>query len=189
MAAIMAAIMSTADSILLQAGTIASQDLGGTLIKNLSEKAAVNISRIVIFVIAVVGLILAMVRPPGVFDLVVFATSTMGSAFVPAYVCAVWWKKANTPGAIISMLAGAAAAVTAQIMGTADSWGIDPMMAGIVASTVGIIVGSLATQRSHPVPPQVLAAVEETMKVAPVPKHLVIGEDATLASQRPQDSA
>ena len=189
MAAIMAAIMSTADSILLQAGTIASQDLGGALIKNLSEKAAVNISRIVIFVLAVVGLILAMWQPPGVFDLVVFATATMGSAFVPSYICAVWWKKANTPGAIISMLAGATAAVAAQIMGTADSWGIDPMMAGIVASTVGIIVGSLATQRSHPVQPEVLAAVEETMKVAPVPKHLVIGEDATLASQRPQDSA
>jgi sodium/proline symporter len=77
------------------------------------------------------------------------------------------------------------AAVAAQLLGTADSYGIDPMMAGIVASTIGIIVGSLATQRSHPVPAEVLAAVEETMRVAPVPKHLVIGEDATLASQRP----
>ncbi|GAA4510696.1 sodium/proline symporter [Brevibacterium yomogidense] len=189
MAAIMAAIMSTADSILLQAGTIASQDLGGTLIKNLSEKAAVNISRIVIFVIAIVGLILAMIQPPGVFDLVVFATSTMGSAFVPAYVCAVWWKKANTPGAIISMLAGAAGAVGAQLLGTGDAYGIDPMMAGIVASVLGIIIGSLATQKSHPVPPEVLAAVEETMRVAPIPKHLAIGEDAKLATQRPGDPA
>lgn len=189
MAAIMAAIMSTADSILLQAGTIASQDLGGTLIKNLSEKSAVNISRIVIFVLAIVGLVLAMVRPPGVFELVVFATATMGSAFVPAYVCAVWWKKANTPGAIISMLAGAAAAVTAQLLGTGDAYGIDPMMAGIVASVLGIIIGSLATQKSHPVPPEVLAAVEETMRVAPIPKHLVIGEDTKLATQRPGDPA
>lgn len=189
MAAIMAAIMSTADSILLQAGTIASQDLGGTLIKNLSEKSAVNISRIVIFVLAIVGLVLAMIRPPGVFELVVFATATMGSAFVPAYVCAVWWKKANTPGAIISMLAGAAAAVAAQLLGTGDAYGIDPMMAGIVASVLGIIIGSLATQKSHPVPPEVLAAVEETMRVAPIPKHLVIGEDAKLATQRPGEPA
>ena len=186
MAAIMAAIMSTADSILLQAGTIASQDLGGTLIKNLSEKAAVNISRLVILVIAIVGLILAMWRPPGVFDLVVFATATMGSAFVPAYVCAVWWKKANTPGAITSMIAGAVGAVGAQIFDTGSMWGMDPMMVGIIASVLGIIVGSLATQRSHPVPPHVLAAVEETMRVAPIPKHLVIGEDATLSTQRPR---
>ena len=188
MAAIMAAIMSTADSILLQAGTIASQDLGGTLIKNLSEKAAVNISRIVIFVIAIIGLILAMWQPPGVFDLVVFATATMGSAFVPAYVCAVWWKKANTPGAIISMLAGAVGAVGAQIFDTSGMWGMDPMMVGIIASVLGIVIGSLATQKSHPVPPAVLAAVEETMRVAPIPKHLVIGEDATLSAQRPGTS-
>ena len=186
MAAIMAAIMSTADSILLQAGTIASQDLGGTLIKNLSEKAAVNISRIVIFVIAIIGLILAMWQPPGVFDLVVFATATMGSAFVPAYVCAVWWKKANTPGAIISMLAGAVGAVCGQIFDTAGMWGMDPMMVGIISSVLGIIIGSLATQKSHPVPAEVLAAVEETMRVAPIPKHLVIGEDATLSTQRPR---
>ena len=185
MAAIMAAIMSTADSILLQAGTIASQDLGGTLIKNLSEKTAVNISRIVIFVIAIIGLILAMWQPPGVFDLVVFATATMGSAFVPAYVCAVWWKKANTPGAITSMIAGAVGAVGAQIFDTSGMWGMDPMMVGIIASVLGIIIGSLATQKSHPVPPRVLAAVEETMRVAPIPKHLVIGEDATLSTQRP----
>lgn len=186
MAAIMAAIMSTADSILLQAGTIASQDLGGTLIKNLSEKAAVNISRLVILVIAIAGLILAMWQPPGVFDLVVFATATMGSAFVPAYVCAVWWKKANTPGAITSMIAGAVGAVGAQIFDTGSMWGMDPMMVGIIASVLGIIIGSLVTQKSHPVPPQVLAAVEETMRVAPIPKHLVIGEDATLSTQRPR---
>ncbi|GAA4283654.1 sodium/proline symporter [Brevibacterium daeguense] len=185
MAAIMAAIMSTADSLLLQAGTIASQDLGGTLLRNLSEKTAVNISRAVILVLAIVGLIIAIIQPPGVFDIVVFATSVLGAAFVPAYVCAVWWKKANTPGAIASILAGAAGAVAAQLFDTAGSIGLDPMGFGIIASVLAIIVVSLATQKSHPVPPRVLAAVEESMRVAPIPKHLVIGQDERLSTQRP----
>jgi hypothetical protein len=49
-------------------------------------------------------------EPPAVFDVVIFATSVLASAFTPAFVCAAWWKKANTPGAIVSMLAGAATA-------------------------------------------------------------------------------
>lgn len=186
MAAIMAAIMSTADSLLLQTGTIASQDLWRRFIqKDLGERASVTISRVAILIVAAVGLTIALVRPPGVFDVVVFATSVLGSAFVPVYVCAVWWKKANAPGAIASMIAGTVAAVSAELLNTEEGLGLDAMVFGITSSVLAIIIVSLATQKSHPVPERVRAAVEETMKVAPAPKRLLIGEDATLSTQRP----
>lgn len=186
MAAIMAAIMSTADALLLQAGTIASQDLWGRFVqKNMSEKASVRVSRLTILVLAVIGLVLAMARPPGVFDIVVFATSVLGAAFVPAYVCAVWWKSANTAGAISSMLAGTAGAVSAELMGSADALGVDAMVVGILCSTATIVVVSLATRRIAPVPERVRRAVEETSRVGPVPARLALGEDPTLATQRP----
>ena len=186
MAAIMAAIMSTADSLLLQTGTIVSQDLWRRFVaKNLGERASVSISRVAILIVALIGLAIALARPPGVFEVVVFATSVLGSAFVPVYVCAVWWKKANAPGAIASMLAGTVAAVTAQLANTEEGLGLDAMVFGIGASIITIIVVSLATQKSHPVPERVREAVEETMKVAPVPKRLVLGEDPTLSTQRP----
>jgi SSS family transporter len=186
MAAIMAAIMSTADALLLQAGTIASHDLWGRFKKKqMSEHTSVTVSRVTVLAIAVVGLVLAITEPPGVFDIVVFATSVLGAAFVPVYVCAVWWKKANTPGALASITVGTVAAVTAQVTGSSDRIGFDPMGIGLTCSVIAIVVVSLITQRSHPVPEHVLRAVEETAQVRPVPARLAAGEDPTLSAQRP----
>lgn len=188
MAAIMGAIMSTADALLLQAGTIASQDLWARFFqRNMTEKTSVNISRITIILLALIAVILAITEPPGVFDVVVFATSVLGSAFVPAYICAVWWKKANTVGAISSMIVGTLASVIAEIAGATDGIGFDPMVIGITCSTIAMIAGSLLTQRSHPVPERIRLAVEETARVAPVPARMVAGEDTTLATQRPNE--
>src|SRR5699024_10899993 len=112
MAAIMGAIKSTADALLLQSGTIASQDLLTRFVRQtISERNSLNVSRALILLLAVIAFALAIVEPPGVFDIVVFATSVLGSAFVPAYICAVWWKKANTVGAISSMIVGTLASV------------------------------------------------------------------------------
>src|SRR5699024_4265961 len=57
MAAIMAAIMSTADSLLLQTGTIAAHDLIGRFLKrDMDERTAVKVSRYTILVVAIIGL-------------------------------------------------------------------------------------------------------------------------------------
>lgn len=186
MAAIMAAIMSTADSLLLQTGTIAAHDIIGRFFKkDMNEKTAVRVSRYTILVVALIGLTFALIRPPGVFEIVVFATSVLGSAFAPAYVCAVWWKKANVPGAVASMLAGAIGAIAAELLGLADSMGLDPMLVGIVLSVIAIVVVSLATQKSHPLPTEIVGAVEETNRVRRIPKSLAIMQDNALSSQRP----
>ena len=190
MAAIMGAIMSTADALLLQAGTIASQDLWARFFqRTMSERTSVNVSRITILLLAAIAVALAITEPPGVFDVVVFATSVLGSAFVPAYICAVWWKKANTVGAISSMVVGTLASVVSELTGSTDGIGFDPMVIGIACSTITMILGSLLTQRSHPVPENVRQAVAETSRVAPVPARMVAGEDTALATQRPGKEA
>ncbi|MDX1508273.1 MAG: sodium/proline symporter, partial [Woeseiaceae bacterium] len=95
MAAIMAAIMSTADSLLLQTGSIASRDLYERfMMPGASERQMVWVSRGLVLAIAVIGYVVALVEPPTVFDIVIFATSVLGSAFLPAFVCAVWWRRA-----------------------------------------------------------------------------------------------
>lgn len=186
MAAMMAAIMSTADSLLLQTGTIAAHDIiGRFVVRNMSERAAVWTSRITILIIGLIGLTFALIRPPGIFDIVVFATSVLGSAFAPVFVAAVWWKKANAPGAIASMLAGLVGAVSAEILGLAESAGLDPMLVGLISSTLALIVVTLATQRSHPVPAPIAEAVETTMQVGRIPKNLAIFQDNSLSNQRP----
>jgi sodium/proline symporter len=184
MAAIMAAIMSTADSILLQVGTIASRDLYQRFFNpKADDKQMVLVSRLLVLVIGVVGFLVAIIQPPGVFAIVVFTTSVLGSAFLPVYVAAVWWKKANTPGAIASMSGGAAVAFFWKITGAAGATAIHPMFAGLVVSLVLIIVVSLATQKNHPVPDHILAAISEADRVGPIPKEMLAGADSNLATE------
>ena len=166
MAAVMAAIMSTADALLLQASTIAAKDIMARFfLPAMTERQMVLISRAMVLLIAVAGIGLAIWQPPAVFSLVIFATTVLGSAFVPSYVCAVWWKKANAVGAVCSMIAGSVAAVVWKLCG---SDAIDPMVAGIASSTVAMVVGSLATQRTHPVPADIVDAMTEAARVTPV---------------------
>lgn len=184
MAAIMAAIMSTADALLLQSGTIASQDIYARFInRNMSEQQMVRVSRVIVLSLAVIGYAIAVVEPPAVASIVIFSTTVLGSAFVPAYVCAVWWKKANAAGAIASMLAGTVSSVGWELSGMPAQTGLDPMVIGLVLSTAAIVVVSLLTQNSHPVPERIRLAIEETAKLSPVPASLRGGQDASLSAQ------
>ena len=181
MGAIMAAIMSTADSLLLQTGSIASRDLYERFINpNASEQQMIWVSRGLVLAIGAIGYLVALVEPPAVAFVVIFATSVLGSAFAPAFVCAVWWKKANTPGAVASMVAGAATSLVWELAGLAATTELAAVTAGLTASTVAIVVVSLATQRSSPVPAHVLAAMEETARVEPIPKELIVMSDWAL---------
>jgi sodium/proline symporter len=181
MAAIMAAIMSTADSLLLQTGSIASRDLYERFINpRASEQQMLWVSRACVLAIGIIGYLVALVEPPAVAFVVIFATSVLGSAFAPAFVAAVWWKKANTPGAIASMVAGATTAVFWELAGLAVTTTLAPVTVGLTASTVAIVVVSLATQRSSPVPTDVLAAMEETARVGPIPETLIAMSDFAL---------
>ena len=180
MAAIMAAIMSTADSILLQVGTIASRDIYQRFIHpKADDKQMVLVSRILILALGVIGFIVAVVKPPGIFYIVIFTTSVLGSAFLPAYVCAVWWKKANTPGAISSMIGGALVAYLAQI----TSFVLPPMLAGVLISSILMILVSLATQKTHPVSEYILKAMDLTAEVGPIPKGILTSAEFDLSPE------
>ncbi len=162
MAAIMAAIMSTADSLLLQTGSIAARDLYERFIDpNASERQMVRVARWLVLAIGVLGYCVAVIQPPTVFGIVVFVTSVLGSAFLPAYVCAVWWKRANAPGALASMLTGAGVAFLWQWAGLDSATGLHAMLAGLLSSSTSMILVSLATQRVAPTPPKIIRLMNE----------------------------
>ncbi len=166
MAAIMAAIMSTADSLLLQTGTIASRDLYQRFMRpRATEREMVWVSRALVIAIGGAGYVAAVLEPPTVFTIVIFATSVLGSAFAPAFVCAVWWRGANTPGAIASMLAGAATCVAWELGDLAAATTLHSMLAGLCASTAAMVTVSLATRRIAPVPADVARAVDEAARL------------------------
>ena len=180
MAAIMAAIMSTADSILLQVGTIASRDIYQRFFNpKANDSQMVWVSRILVAVMGIVGLLVALFNPPGVFAIVTFTTSVLGSAFLPAYVCAVWWKKANTPGALASIVGGALTAFLAKKTGIP----LHPMLAGLVVSWLLMIFVSLATQKSSPVADHIIKAMDEASNIGPIPKEMLAKADFDLVQE------
>ena len=184
MAAIMAAIMSTADSLLLQTGSIASRDLYERFVNpDASETQMVMISRGLVTAIAVVGYVVALEEPPTVFSIVVFATTVLGSAFLPAYVCAVWWRKANAPGALASIIAGATVSFVWEYAQLVESTQLAPMLVGVLASSLTIVIVSLATQTAHPVPADIVAAMDEADRVGPIPRSMQAAVNPALATE------
>ncbi len=105
--AILAAIMSTADSQLLVTSSAISEDIGKTLFPKLvNDKSAINISRISVVVIAVIALAIASDPNSSVFDLVSYAWAGFGAAFGPAILMSLYWKRMNWQGTLAGILSG-----------------------------------------------------------------------------------
>ena len=111
----------------------------------------------------------------------VTTTTVLGSAFLPAYVCAVWWRKANAPGALASIIAGACVSFVWEYAKLVEATQLHPMLIGVVVSSLTIVIVSLATQSSSPVPADILAAMDEADQVGPIPDRLRAATSSELA--------
>ena len=107
LAGILAATMSTADSQLLAASSSVSQNLLRGFFKvNISEKTAMTIARITVIVISIIAIFLARDPNSSVFGIVSFAWAGFGAVFGPVMLLALFWKRSNRNGAIVSMISG-----------------------------------------------------------------------------------
>jgi sodium/proline symporter len=141
--AIMSAIMSTVASLLLLVGTIVSIDFYKRWLRpDASDKSVVFISKASIFVVTAVGITVAIINPPGVFEVVVDAFSFLACSFLPSYVCAVWWKKANGTGSVLSMIVGSITVLIWTLTGLDAVTGLHQFFIGIVLSWIAMLVGS-----------------------------------------------
>ncbi len=143
LSAVMSAVMSTADSLLMQAGTILSRDVYQRFInKNASQKTTVLISRLCILGGGLVGLAVAIYEPPSIFGLAVFAFGTLGNSFLVPYVASVYSKKASYIGCLCAMIGGATTNIVWTSMELEAVTAIHPFLAGLAVSLVGMVIGS-----------------------------------------------
>lgn len=104
---ILASTMSTSDSQLLAASSSASENILGGLFKlNLSETAKMVVARVVLFAIAIIGVVIAWDSNSSVFKIVSFAWAGFGAAFGPVMLVSLFWKRSNKYGAIAGMVTG-----------------------------------------------------------------------------------
>lgn len=111
-AAVLSAIMSTIDSLLVVASSAISRDFYQQIFKpNKTEKELAKISRIITLVLALLALIVAMlvaVTSPTrtIFWFVMFGWSGIAATFCPTIILSLVWDKFSEKGAISSMITG-----------------------------------------------------------------------------------
>lgn len=181
LSAVMAAIMSTSDSLLMQAGTILSRDVYQRFInKKADQRQMVLVSRLLILIGGIVGIIVAVYEPPSVFALVIFAFGTLGNSFLVPYVASVYWKKANGTGALFAMIGGA----VTNILWTSLNWeavtAVHPFLAGLIISFLGMVIGNqFGRTPSEPIQ----SAFEQAKGVHSMPKALEKGISRDIAPE------
>jgi cation/acetate symporter len=150
----LAAAMSTADGLLLAIANALSHDLYYKIIDpSASTKKRLTVARVLLVFIGAGGAAVASLKLTGILGAVAWAFDFACSGLFFPLVLGVWWKRANTAGAIAGMVGGFGAGsvylylVYNKIM---EPWlGIDDIRFGIVGmavSLVAMVVVSLATK-------------------------------------------
>ncbi len=107
LAAILVAVMSTADSQLLVTSSALAEDFYNVLInKNASERELLNVSRISVVLVALVAYLLALNPNSSVLDLVSYAWAGFGASFGPVIILALFWRNMNRNGALAGLVMG-----------------------------------------------------------------------------------
>ena len=158
----LAAALSTADGLLLTIANALSHDLYYKMIDpNASTARRVTISKVLLLMVALAAAYVAAQKPADILFLVSAAFSFAASAFFPALVLGIFWKRATGIAASLGMISGLAITfyymVTTQpwlrdIFGVTSPvalwWGIQPISAGVFGVPLGfavIVLVSLVT--------------------------------------------
>jgi sodium/proline symporter len=107
LAAILAAIMSTADSQLLVASSTLTEDIYQSIFRRTAEqRELVRVGRITVTVLALIASLLALRHEQKVLDLVAYAWAGFGAAFGPVLLLALHWQGMTRLGAVTGMITG-----------------------------------------------------------------------------------
>jgi sodium/proline symporter len=143
LAAILAAIMSTADSQLLVSSSALAEDFYKQLIrKEASSKEIVMVGRVAVIALSLLALMLALNPDSSVLGLVSYAWAGFGAGFGPAILFSLFWRRMNRNGTLAGVLVGSITIVVWKQLsgGLFDLYEIVP---GFILASIAIVVVSL----------------------------------------------
>lgn len=145
LAAIVAVIVSTADSFLLVPSTNIMRDIYQRFINpDLSQKRMVLYSRIVVVVLGVVAF--AQVRFfERVLEMAIYAYTMYGVGITPAVLAAFFWKRATTAGGVSSIASGMAVTIVWELLD--QPWELPTVYPALGLSLCSLIFVSLLTPK------------------------------------------
>ena len=145
LAAILAAVMSTADSQLLVSSSALAEDFYKALFnKDATQEQLVKVGRGAVIVIAVIATSLAMDKDSKVLELVSYAWAGFGAAFGPALIMSLYWKKMTKAGALAGIIVGGVTVVVWKQL-TGGWFDLYEIIPGIIFAFIAIIAVSKVT--------------------------------------------
>jgi len=143
--AVISAIMSTSDSILLGCGTVISVNLLPRVMKNPSDQLQLRVARWSVPVMALVALFTAFNVSTVISAIATSISFSFASTMAPFVLC-MWWMKLNSTGGYSGIAAGFVTFVTLKLMYP----DFPASFVGFWVSLIVAVVVSLLTQKTDP---------------------------------------
>ncbi len=145
LSAILAAIMSTADSQLLVAASTISEDIFKTLFKKeATQKQLVWTGRAAVIAISIVAYAISLNPNSSVFKVVSFAWAGLGATFGPIIITALYWRRATAKGAFAGILfGGSTVLIWKNLSHLGGVFTIYEIVPGFIMSVLAIVIVSL----------------------------------------------
>ncbi len=144
MAGVLAAAVSTADSVLLMAGTTFVNDIVLKVSpRKYSSAMILKMSRGATLIIGILGIIFSFYTNSGVLWIQANMVGILGAMLAVVVLGAFAWKRGNSQGALAAMVVGL---VTAVVWFALDKpFGLFPILPGSITAVVAFVVVSLMT--------------------------------------------
>jgi len=160
---VLAAIMSTVDSLLILASSAVVRDLVQQVFSpKWSERRLSVYGKLTTVVIGLGALVMALAEVRMVFWFVLFAWSGLACAFTPVVLCSLFWKGTTRAGAIAGMIGGFVTTVAWVVFFKEGFYDLYEMLPGFAAGFLLTIGVSLFTEPPEGAEKE-LAAIKEAV--------------------------
>lgn len=151
---VLAAIMSTADSLLILASSAVVRDVVQKIYRpDLSERRLSIYGKATTVVLGLAAMLVALGEVGVIFWFVLFAWSGLAAAFVPVVLAGLFWKRTTLAGAIWGMVTGFVVTVGWVLFLKPHFYDLYEMIPGVLAGLAATVIVSLVTE-----PPEGAAA-------------------------------
>jgi sodium/pantothenate symporter len=156
-AAVLAAVMSTTDALLLACSSVITHDLLGNFIrKKASEKTGNYFNVAAAWIIGLSAMYFAYSPPALITQFYSAAIGLLTAALFVPVIAGLWWKKANRVGGVASLIVGAAVYLFFQFSKLTPP--LSAILFALPASALAMVIGSRA---GTPVEADMIAAIEQ----------------------------
>lgn len=149
-AAVLAAVMSTTDALLLACSSAIAHDLLTQLSPGVSESVKSTARIVSAWIVGVLALILAYSPPELISEFYTAGVGLLSAGLFVPVIAGLWWKKANLAGGVASVVVGSVSYALVVILnrnGVLPS-SVAPIVVAIPASLVAMYVGGIVGARA-----------------------------------------